>query len=176
MGLIEDMCRDNDVPFFSSRGYNSSSEMWSSSQRCAECSINHDQVPIIFHLGDHDPSGNDMTRDIIDRMKLFVGGVEVKRLALNMDQIDKFNPPPNPAKVTDPRFIAYIAEFGDKSWELDALEPGVIVDVIKRAIESVKDDDAWEEAVEQEDEGRSLLHSVSERWEEVISLLNELNG
>ena len=50
-----------------------------------------------------------------------------------MPQIERYNPPPNPAKVTDTRAKAYIAEFGNESWELDALEPRVIADLIQEA-------------------------------------------
>ena len=79
LGVIEDVCRRNDVPFFSCRGYNSQSEMWVAAQRMIE-KMDGDpsygpedgQEVIILHLGDHDPSGMDMTRDIQDRMQLFL--------------------------------------------------------------------------------------------------------
>ena len=131
------------------------------------------QTPIIFHLGDHDPSGKDMTRDIIDRIELFTTrSIEVKRIALNMNQIEEFNPPPNPAKITDSRATAYIAEFGYNSWELDALEPSVMVDLIEESLSSVRDDDQWEKDVERQEEQRELLTAASERWEEVTAFLN----
>ena len=117
-----------------------------------------------------------MTRDNADRLQLFLGErVKVQRLALNMDQIIQFDPPPNPAKVTDSRAAAYIAEFGNQSWELDALEPAVMVDIIQRAILYVRDDTVWNDAVGREDEGRTLLDSVSESWPEVVDFLNEDN-
>lgn len=87
--------------------------------------------PVIIHLGDHDPSGIDMTRDIIDRMDIFEAGVGVERIALNMDQIELYNPPKNPAKLSDTRAKGYIEKFGSSSYELDALEPRVIRDLIK---------------------------------------------
>lgn len=41
-------------------------------------------------------------------LRLFVGQeVEVKRVALNLDQIRQYSPPPNPAKVTDARAAKY---------------------------------------------------------------------
>ena len=55
-----------------------------------------------------------------------------------MNQIEEFNPPPNPAKITDSRATAYIAEFGYNSWELDALEPSVMVDLIEESLSSVR--------------------------------------
>ena len=88
------------VPYFACRGYVSQSESFAAGVRFAD-HFRRRQTPIVFHLGDHDPSGIDMTRDNADRLHLFAGQrVEVRRLALNMEQIEEFNPPPNPAKET----------------------------------------------------------------------------
>jgi len=168
-GVVEGVCEELDVPYFSCRGYTSQSEMWVGAQRLKR--YMSEQTPLILHFGDHDPSGKDMSRDIYDRMELFMGGVEFNRLALNWDQIERFNPPPNPAKLTDSRAKAYIAEFGDDSWELDALEPSVIVELIRSTILSVRDEDAWSEKVEEEDRHRDLLQKTSDRWDDVVELL-----
>lgn len=99
------------------------------------------QNVVLLHLGDHDPSGKDMSRDIVERLELFgVEDVIFRRLALNMDQIEEYGPPPNPAKLTDSRATGYIREFGRESWELDALEPQVISDLIQEHVESFRDD------------------------------------
>jgi hypothetical protein len=171
------VCEELDVPFFSCRGYTSQSEMWAAARRLKACQRptngNRKQVPIILHFGDHDPSGKDMTRDIEDRLRLFMGGLEVKRLALNTDQIDQYNPPPNPAKVTDSRAAAYIAEFGTESWELDALEPAVIAALIRDTVSGLRDAGLWAAAVEREDRHRELLAQASDRWTDVVDLLEE---
>lgn len=175
VGVIEGVCEELDVPFFSCRGYTSQSEMWAAAMRLKgyrrPTNGARKQVPIILHFGDHDPSGKDMTRDIEDRLRLFMGGLEVKRLALNEDQITEYAPPPNPAKVTDSRAAAYIAEFGTESWELDALEPAVIADLIRQAVFGLRDADLWAAAVEREDRHRELLAAASDRWTDVVDLL-----
>jgi len=129
LGVIEKTCRDLDVGWFSCRGYTSQSAMWRAAQRLMGYQSSGQEV-IIFHLGDHDPSGVDMTRDIRDRLLVFGADVEVNRIALNMDQINRFNPPPNFAKLKDKRAPDYIARFGKDSWELDALEPWYINQII----------------------------------------------
>lgn len=169
-GVIEGVCRELDVPFFSCRGYTSQSEMWAAAMRLKK-HARTGQQPLILHLGDHDPSGKDMTRDIFDRIKLFMGGTELKRLALNMDQVEQYNPPPNPAKITDSRATKYIEEFGDESWELDALEPTVIAALIRGAVESVRDDELWNAAVEEEETDRKLLQRASMQWKGVEGYL-----
>lgn len=150
VGVIEPVCRAEDVAYFSCRGYTSQSEMWSASQRLIEYNDAGQKV-VILHLGDHDPSGKDMTRDIEDRLVMFqVQEVEVIRIALNMDQIRKYDPPPNPAKITDPRAKEYIKKFGQTSWELDALEPQVIAKLIQDNIAEYRDVIEWDNTLERE--------------------------
>jgi len=167
-GVVEGVCRELDVPYFSCRGYTSQSEMWVGGQRIASWrKSKKQQTPIIFHFGDHDPSGKDMTRDIVDRLELFMGGVKLERLALNMDQVEKYDPPPNPAKITDSRSTAYIAEFGAESWELDALEPKVITDLIRKNINALKNKKIWAEDEQRLEIEKKLLGKVSKYWNKI---------
>ncbi len=129
-----------DVPYFSCRGYVSQSEMWAAARRI-ESKLNEHERAVIIHLGDHDPSGKDMTRDIEERIRTFIANdgyydecFSINRIALNMEQIERYNPPPNPAKLTDSRCGKYIREYGYESWELDALEPSVLDNLISETI------------------------------------------
>jgi hypothetical protein len=174
VGVIEGVCGTNDVPYFSCRGYVSQSEMWSAGQRLLDY-IHAGQIPIIFHLGDHDPSGIDMTRDIQERITMFTGGgFEIQRIALNLRQIRQFNPPPNPAKVTDSRYEDYRRKFGEESWELDALNPPQLVALIEGAIRSVRDEAKWRAALAVEREHRTLLRTVSQKWGTIVKFLPHL--
>ena len=170
VGVIRGVCEELDVPYFSCRGYTSQSEMWAGAMRLKRYAA-AGQVPVIFHLGDHDPSGKDMTRDIQHRMQIFMGGLKLERLALNMDQIEQYTPPPNPAKITDSRAAGYIAEFGGDSWELDALEPRVISNLIRAAVTALIDQGRWDETKERIAEHRQQLAGIADRWEDVTEYL-----
>lgn len=160
LGVISGACYDLDVDFFSGRGYASASSLWRAGQRMAGY-LDAGQSPIIFHMSDHDPSGIDMTRDITERLELFAEyPIPVERIALNMDQIQAYSPPPNFAKVTDSRSPAYVEAYGHESWELDALPPSVLVDLITDAVYSVRDVDLWSEMVEREEADRDLLKAA----------------
>jgi hypothetical protein len=173
VGIIEGICNEFDVPYFSCRGYTSQSEMWVAAQRLRK-HTSKGQTPLIFHFGDHDPSGIDMTRDITDRMNMFTGGIELKRLALNMDQVEEHQPPPNPAKLTDTRATAYIKEFGNESWELDALNPTDLAALIRNEIESLIDYDKWQETEESETKSRDTLNDISENYNRVVEFLKSV--
>lgn len=159
-----------DVPYFACKGYNSQSEQWRAGRRF-QLWANRGYIPIVLHLGDHDSSGLDMTRDNRDRLALFTGGVTVERLALNYDQVEQYNPPPNPAKETDSRFAGYEAEFGSASWELDALAPDVIVSIIEDAIGRLVDLEAYTAIEEREKQSIATLQAAEDRWEDVETFL-----
>jgi len=164
-GVFQSACHDQRVPFFSCRGYTSQSEMHSAAQRLKRKSRAGKQV-VIIHFGDHDPSGIDMTRDIAERLNLFGAKLDVKRLALNMDQVEQYEPPPNPAKTTDSRYDGYIQSYGDESWELDALEPSVLSDLVQSHVQQLIDEDAWQDIIDQEEEAKQRLQEIADSWDD----------
>jgi len=171
LGVIEEVCETNDVAYFSCRGYTSQSEMWRASLRLLDYNA-AEQTPVIIHLGDHDPSGIDMSRDIEARLRLFGAKFKFVRIALNMDQIDKYNPPPNPTKVTDSRAASYIDEHGHESWELDALEPLRMVKLIKKTILKYREAKKWAARAGLESLGQDNLRYAAKRWPDVEAFLD----
>lgn len=160
VGVIEGVCNDNHIPHFACRGYNSQSEQWRAGRRFKK-HIANGQTPVVIHLGDHDPSGLDMTRDNSDRLEMFAEqGVLVRRIALNFDQVMKHKPPPNPAKLTDSRANAYIAEHGRDSWELDALEPKIITGLIEKELNKYRDPDQWKKRERKRDKDRKEIRRL----------------
>ena len=180
VGVIEDICRQWDVPFFSCRGYTSQSEMWRAAQRLKGY-VDGAQIPIIFHFGDHDPSGIDMSRDIQERLMLFLRvdledddpPLEFHRLALTMDQIDQYEPPPNPTKLTDSRATSYLDRYGEECWELDALEPKVMVKLIDDAIRGIVDDELYDKIIKREETDRQYIGLVADRWLDLLKQLKK---
>lgn len=174
VGIIQKACEPYDVPYFACKGYPSQSEVWAASQRLIK-HYDNGQRPFIIHLGDHDPSGIDMTRDIEDRLGIFLGDdaywtdahnpfEDVQRIALNIDQIRQFHPPPNPAKMTDTRFKSYARKFGTESWELDALPPEQLLRLIRDAITGFLDVDKWNKMVRKEKRIRKDLMKVADNF------------
>lgn len=177
LGVFERASQLRRLPLMSCRGYGSDSTWWEAAQRLKEhdrWSIPGKERCIVLHFGDHDPSGLDMTRDIEARLNLFGAFPTIKRLALNMDQVHKYNPPPNPAKETDSRFAAYRAEFGDESWELDALNPDILVKLVDKEISKHIDVKKWNAALKRENEAKADLALVSTNWDKVVEDLRNV--
>jgi hypothetical protein len=167
------------TPHFSCRGYTSASEVKAAAERIEGYFDAGAEHVTVLHLGDHDPSGIDMTRDIEERLNLFLDGdgydsdaLDVNRIALNMPQVRQYNPPPNPAKVTDSRSVGYIAEFGRESWELDALEPRVLRRLIDSEIRALIDMDEWAKRAQFEAEGQAMLSAFSEHYDRIRDFLD----
>lgn len=191
-GVIGRVATETDVDYFSCRGYVSQSEQWAAGQRLGRY-LRAGQPVTVLHLGDHDPSGIDMSRDITDRLTTFVAEdharrdqrgrmpwhtaedglpwLEVRRIALNMDQIEEYQPPPNPAKLSDSRAASYVSTYGDDSWELDALPPEVLDALIREHIDGIRDNDLYDELEAEERRHRELLSQAADRWDEVVALL-----
>lgn len=164
VGVIERSAYKWRCPYFACRGYTSQSEAWRAGRRFID---KYKPVKVI-HLGDHDPSGIDMTRDNDERLNMFAEGsdVEIIRVALNMNQVQQYNPPPNPAKITDTRFADYERKFGDESWELDALDPKVIDDLISDEIKQCIDFDLWGEDMDREKKAKAKLAKLAANWKD----------
>jgi len=169
-GVVARAALSRGVDYFSCRGYVSQSELHSAALRHRRYEREGQDV-VVVHLGDHDPSGIDMTRDIQERLALFGAHSEVRRIALNRDQIDLYNPPPNPAKLTDSRAKGYIMEHGKSSWELDALDPDTLATLITDEIDRHQDAHLYGARLKLQNEGREELAKVAENWSEVADFL-----
>ena len=64
--VLEPVCDRWHVRFMANRGYSSATAMHRGAQRLAEAA-HSGQQPAVIYLGDHDPSGIDMSRDIENR-------------------------------------------------------------------------------------------------------------
>lgn len=171
-GVIGRAANARRVAYFACRGYVSQSELWAAAQRL-ERYVEDGHPVTVLHLGDHDPSGIDMTRDMRERLEMFFAGdgvsfdVDFRRIALNMDQVRRYNPPPNPAKLTDSRVGGYIARFGDESWELDALDPATLDALIRAEIDDKIDPELWKAAKTKQATERAQLTAIADRWDEL---------
>jgi hypothetical protein len=160
-GVLLPIAQKYHVTLLANKGYSSASAMHDSALRFIQ-NENRGKNTHILYLGDHDPSGMDMVRDIAERMRIFGSEVEINRIALNMNQIKKFNPPPNPAKVDDPRAKDYILQFGHTSWELDALSPKDLNKLLDKEIQALLDIEKYNNICKLEEYEKLQLEKVAQ--------------
>jgi hypothetical protein len=167
VGVLERVCTEYDVPLLAARGYPSASVMREFCDEVVIPTISEGQDVLILHLGDHDPSGLDMTRDLTDRIEMFSTGhdFELRRIALNMSQVEELKPPPNPAKTTDARFKTYMRQHGSKSWELDALQPSYLSKLLTKHIKKEIDNGAWCDRENEIVDIKAKISAVAKKFE-----------
>lgn len=173
-GVLKRITEKYHIPILVCRGYSSASAMFDSYQRFKEA-YNQNQAIKVIYLGDFDPSGEDMVRDIKDRTMEFIMGdmrfdteyeaevdfkFSISKIALTTEQIRKYNPPPNPAKMTDPRAKDFVKKHGATSWEVDALRPEVLNKILEDSIKEHLDEDMFHEIVSREEEDKDKLRSL----------------
>ena len=164
-GVLIPVCRRLGIRFTANKGYSSASSLYEAGKRLYQKSREGKTVWVLY-LGDHDPSGIDMTRDVEERLQMYSKTwVNVDRLALNMDQIEDLKPPVNPAKETDSRYQSYLDRFGPSSWELDALDPRQLAGIVTDAVERLRDNIAWSEAVKREESMRKELRDFVDAYQ-----------
>jgi hypothetical protein len=168
-GVLTRVTKKYHIPIMVNRGYSSASAMFDSFMRF-ERAHEHGQAITIFYLGDYDPSGIDMIRDIRDRTMEFAAGhfeedvedfrFEIIPIALTREQINLYKPPANPAKRKDPRAGKFIKDHGSKSWEVDALRPEVLNEILEQAIVDKIDIDMYEDVISKEEADKTKLKSL----------------
>lgn len=159
-GVLEPLCREYHVTLMVNKGYSSLSAMKESADRFKAMATRAGKRPYLLYVGDHDPSGEDMVRDVGERLYMFGADVKVEKLALTWDQIEEYDPPPNPTKLTDSRAKAYVDKFGMESWEVDALDPDVLDDVVRKRIAQLVDSMKMGMVVSRENIDREFLRSA----------------
>lgn len=169
------------------RGYGSVTAMYDAYRRF-RVQILAGRKCILLYFGDHDPSGLDMVRDITSRLRQFISygfydeekdaypdqddylawvnaQFKVEHVGLTTAQVKQYAPPPNPAKQTDPRIKWYELEHGDVSWEVDALSPEVLAELLSSHIEKVTDREMYEEVIAQEEKDKEELREMRGDYE-----------
>ena len=158
--VLEPLAHEYHVLLLPVRGYSSTTIAYEAALRFQAV---FPKEPLVFYLGDHDPSGVDMSRDLEARLSEMASGshVELRRLALNYGQVLDNNLPPNPTKSADSRTAGYAEAYGADCWELDALDPPALVSVVRDAIEAELDRDMYEARVAQEESVKVTLRTFA---------------
>lgn len=165
-GVLKRITEKFGIPIVVNRGYSSATAMFDAHVRFRRAD---QESAYVIYIGDFDPSGQDMIRDIKDRIMEFnhnkAYDFGILPIALSKEQIKQYNPPPNPAKITDPRAKDYIAEHGTTSWEVDALPPEVLNRILETTIEGLTDCDTYNEVLQKESDYKIRLEQIAEDFE-----------
>lgn len=160
--LFTDVAGKFRVKVFPTKGYGSYTYV---KKIAEECSV--EKPTTLLYFGDYDPSGRDIQRDLDERGERYGGSFELERIALTLDQIQDYHLPPRPEDTAtleklarDPRAKTYGLEY---AVELDALEPTILQDLIRKAIEQNIDIELWNKRIEETKEERAKVKDKLEK-------------
>ncbi len=154
-GIFEDVLNRYGVTLNVGRGYDG----WSSI-RNASYRFGSGTSETVLYFGDFDPSGEDMVRSLRDRLSELRSYPEIVKVALTLEDIERYDLPPNFTKITDTRRAAFVEKNGDLSVELDALPADILQTRLTDEVERRMDMDALTAVREQEDKERAQLVEV----------------
>lgn len=173
-GVFEDVCAALGVGMFVFRGYASVSSLYQYAKNLAEAqAAGFVEEAVLLYFGDHDPDGWEIPRsavrvveEIAEAEGLEIPHLQLKRQALNMDQIRRYNPPPFAAKVSSSRCPGYVKEHGtDRAWELDALKPNQLEALIRGSVADHFDEGVHDRYQDEIDSARAVMRERMRRPE-----------
>ncbi|MBA7526534.1 hypothetical protein ES705_18696 [subsurface metagenome] len=153
------------VKTYAARGYSSFTSVYEAAQ-----DIQRLMLPVkVLQLTDFDPSGEDMVRDLEDRLIRYgAADIELTKIALTSDQVSTLGLPPMPAKKSDPRYDRFAASYGDQVVELDAIPPDELERIVSTAIEELIDQASWNAEIEK---AKQEKEEAQRRIEELLDQL-----
>lgn len=159
------------VVTYPSRGYSSFTKVYEAINN--RFSLYGDRPITILHFSDHDPSRLNMTDDIQSRLSRYGSHAKVKRIALTYTQVRQFGLEPMPTKISDSRWKEYSLQYGNQCWELDALPPNELQNIIRDAIKAHIDVSRWNKTFKEIEKERLALQKKF-KSREVVSLIGKL--
>jgi hypothetical protein len=145
------------VGFRVMHGFSSATSVWDVSNNG-----NDDRPLVALYIGDWDPSGLCMSEhDLPERIREYGGDhIELKRIALTTEQTGLLPSFSVETKKKDPRYEWFKKTYGDKCWELDAMDPGQLRELVEAEINALIDRELWErqEAIQEREKQSIELH------------------
>jgi hypothetical protein len=125
--------------------------------------IERDERPTyVYVLTDFDPSGVSIAQKVEEELtaRAPLSDITVKRLAVDREQIERWNLPTRPTKATDTRAAKFRRLHGTDSVKLDAIPPDELRKLVKDAIDSHMEPWRLEQFRMVEREERQTLRSM----------------
>ena len=172
-GTLAPVLKEYGVTFRVMHGYGSATSIHGAAQE----SVASDKPLTIFYIGDHDPSGLQMSEiDLPERLVRYGGCAEIIRIALDKRDVgaDSLLPWfPAQDKASDSRYEWFREHYGSRCWEVDALSPVVLRERVGDAIEQLLDMDAWHHAIGIEAVEKESMRNFFGTWKSISMPANK---
>jgi hypothetical protein len=159
-GVLQPVLDEYAVGFRVMHGYSSATSVYTVAQDYDERDL------IALYVGDRDPSGMHMSEvDLPGRLREYGGAhVEVRRIALVPAQTEGLLSFPASDKKSDTRYRWFVENYGDRCWELDAMDPNDLRDCVETAIGGLIEFDAWGRCHLVNEAEQESLRTILQDW------------
>jgi hypothetical protein len=159
-GLLKPVLDKYAVGFNPVHGFNSATNVHD------VCEDDDGRELIALYVGDFDPSGMFMSEeDLPKRFSKYDGHhITLKRIALTGVHVLDLPSFPAANKKKDPRYKWFVARYGRRCWELDAMDPNDLRNCVEQAIKKLIEPKAWKRCEKVNKAERRSLETVIAKW------------
>jgi hypothetical protein len=159
-GVLQPVLNLYAVGFNPVHGFNSATNTYNAAQG------DDGRELVVLYVGDRDPSGMFMSEADLPRRLPAYGGdhIQINRIVLTPAQVIDLPSFPASDKRKDPRYPWFRANYGDRCWELDAMDPNHLRDCVEEAIKDLIEPEAWERCDLVNKAEQKSLKTILERW------------
>jgi hypothetical protein len=185
-GTLRPVLWKYEIPFLVLHGWSGSTPI----HDAAEQAIADDKPTIILYVGDYDPSGMGMSElDLPQRIARYALGIrkedmdieyarrileehdiEIRRIALTEHHtklLGKETSFPAETKKNDSRYAWFVKHYGRSCWELDAMKPTDLRDIVEETILDELDRESWDRHVDVEGQERAAIVGLLKSWKDI---------
>lgn len=160
------------IPITAGRGYCSLPPRHEMAQRFKNSG--KDEL-ILLIISDFDPDGEEIAHSYARSMRDdFDVNVHAIKVALTKDQAVEHGLPNSlDAKKTSTNYKRFAAKYGDDSWEVEALDPYILQELLRTSIDDVLDTDAFNAEIDNEKKDAAHLQDARQK---IHNILGNMDG
>jgi hypothetical protein len=159
-GVLQPVLDKYAVGFRVMHGYSSATSIY-------DVANDGDDKPLnVLYVGDRDPSGMHMSEiDLPQRIEKYGGDhIDLQRIALTEWQVDDLQSFSASDKKKDPRYTWFVENYGKLCWELDAMDPRDLREIVEEEIRDRIEPVAWARCEQVNKAEQESLRTVLDQW------------
>ena len=129
---------------------------------------------VLLILSDFDPDGEEIAHSLARSLRddFGIDDVEAVKVALTAAQVEEFDlPPVMQAKQSSTNYRRFADQHGDDVFELEAVPPEVLQNLLRDAIDAVIDTEAFNHEIDQEKQDAASLETTRRRVQGLLGNL-----
>lgn len=163
-GVLERITGKYAIPLVVCRGYQSITTIHDRLRIYHHQEFEEKRKITVLYFGDYDPRGENIPDVIVRDFRSLGYALHLEKIALTNAQIKGFNLIPAPCKKKDTMASGWITAHGDAVYELDALEPTTLLQIVDDAVKAHFNQEACQKRHEYIANGKKELDRLTREY------------